>query len=804
MLLLYLFLGLAGCEEREYILSDKSEKTVEVSLYINLADDADGYSLPQATATRIASDLPDDNTGLSGSNPSFAIKLIPSPQTKAGNAVAKKPDKLYNLEIQQYDRSGNRIGGMAADKVVDRTIGDRFTVTLAPAVDCQLVFVAWGSGNDIRLGTSATLSDIQKNKVIDASSIQPLDPAVQADMNKMPYVLHLQHVDVTADGTNGTIGNRSENNHDVRILLQRLATRLNLSWEYNVGGVVSDYRLNRILLQSVPLNYNVIAAPDIAENNTYPSLLDQFTTLSLTADEIARKSYSCWVPANVRGSNPAATSSLHRIKQNAPVGSSYATFIAVNEKNTKQKLDYRIYLGGKESSDFNLYAHTDYTYTVTFNHTHLPVNDRRVTIIDPIPASENNHNLVPTANCFMVVPGGAFCFNPLLFQQNGQAVTNDVLAGWGAAEGGITSVKLIWQTKENGDVGDPVMGVVNSTTDHTNIVDMKNGLIYCRVAPNTTGGSGLIAAYNSSGEILWSWHVWVTDYNPDPTGDETVLTPANKRKLKFTNHGSDQLPMMDRNLGAMAGYTLSDPPKNTLDMSKGNGFHYQWGRKDPFAGSYSAVSIDIISGLTSASIAPKGMLNRYGPDGISYLPLVTATERQTLRNTYKMPTDYILLSLAKYGWCAENIAVIQTLWNDAAGLKGMHDPCPAGWRVVSNSDFKSLAEGGSVSGNVTPNAANPTTAVADGGLYLYFQQNGAGEASYFRMPGYRRTTNTFEFIGLRSIIWMREYSAKGVDSYYSNGFDIYYAGNGNRQSFGITQSFSIQDGQVTRCIQERK
>ncbi|MFR8356738.1 MAG: hypothetical protein ACLVEJ_14635 [Parabacteroides sp.] len=32
----------------------------------------------------------------------------------------------------------------------------------------------------------------------------------------------------------------------------------------------------------------------------------------------------------------------------------------------------------------------------------------------------------------------------------------------------------MWQTKgENGDVGDPVMGIVNAENDHTNIVDIK-------------------------------------------------------------------------------------------------------------------------------------------------------------------------------------------------------------------------------------------------------------------------------------------------------------------------------------------
>ena len=63
----------------------------------------------------------------------------------------------------------------------------------------------------------------------------------------------------------------------------------------------------------------------------------------------------------------------------------------------------------------------------------------------------------------------------------------------------------------------------------------------------------MIAAYdgaNGTGNILWSWHVWVTDYQPDASGTETVLTPENKRKFKL---GTSNTVMMDRNLGAYEG-----------------------------------------------------------------------------------------------------------------------------------------------------------------------------------------------------------------------------------------------------------
>lgn len=156
--------------------------------------------------------------------------------------------------------------------------------------------------------------------------------------------------------------------------LRRLAVRLRLSWTYMVG----NYRLHQLILHSIPLRYQVVPVPDVATGNTYPSLLSLFTTL-VENDINQEGTYCCWLPANVRGEGTAATSQEYRTKQTAPLGSSYAAFIAVNTSDAQKKLDYRLYLGGEEGTDFNLYENTVYTYSVRFAHAGLPVNDRRVT-----------------------------------------------------------------------------------------------------------------------------------------------------------------------------------------------------------------------------------------------------------------------------------------------------------------------------------------------------------------------------------------------------------------------------------------
>lgn len=767
--LLSLVLMNMGCEDKiDSPAVDPSEgKMVEVSLNIGFTDKEDGYALGT-------------KSGTSTDKGAFSCELQPMVITKGSASV--KPDKLYNLEIQQYDQTGKRVGGMSSAKTQD--IGSTINVSLEPTNDnagCQLVIVAWGDNTTTtRLGTSNTLKDVQK-LFIDASDINSIPTD---NMNKMPYVLHLKHVKVE----DGSI--KSIDGHDVRLLLKRLATRLTINWDYKV----TDYTLNQIILQSIPLNYNVVAAPD--ENETYPSLLDQYTSIQLSKDEIENSgnTYSCWIPANVRGFNTASNSPLYRIKANAPTGSAYASFIAKNNSSgSKEKLNYRVYLGGKDYSDFNLYGNTDYSYTVTFKHEGIPTNDYRVTYINPISASENNENFVNTANCFMVTPGGAFCFNPYKYYIDGKVIENDLLQGW-CKDSKIQSVRVFWQTLEDGDLGDPILGTVNSSDDHTNIVDIKDGnifnaaRIYCRVAPNTKGGNGLIAAYTSpdgSGKPVWSWHIWVTTYRPDNTGNTTVLDP-DKRKLKFTRgSGSDQLPMMDRNLGAMAGY-VDAAPTDALDRAKSNGFHYQWGRKDPFPSSYTNDnSITTVDPPANNDKPVPGILNLYKADGLTCIPLTTEeAPTDNFKTAYNFPLTIFALSMR---WLSPVPTDFNLVWLN----KSVHDPCPQGWKVPTSAQYKRLVS----------QIANGSSIKKDGGALLRYDTSDNDKYTYIRFTGYWYTATHFSGIGEYTLLWCGDDISKG--SGYDSGAGGFYFRVDNKSSTSIITTGHQCAALSLRCIQER-
>ena len=735
-----------------------------------------------------------------GGSTAFNASLLPGVITRASTDV---PDQLYNLEIRQYDVNGNHLTGNDYGTV---NIGTSLDVTLQASDDCQLILVARGNGPAVAALGTKTLEQVQ-SMIVNSSVINAIDPSATGSMNAMPYVLHLKHVKVAV--VNGkAIIQSPDGSYDMRLMLKRLATRLTVTWDYSV----TDYKLKQLLIQSVPLNYTIVDRPET--DGTYPSIVSQFTTLEIPVADAnaAHGSYSCWVPANVRGESVAATTETQRTKANAPVGSTFFNFVAVNTTDGKKKLDYRVYIGSGSSTDFNMYCNKDYSYTVNFAHVGIPTGDNRVTYIDPIPASENNDNLVSTANCFMVEPGGAFCFDPFAFQQNGTEITNSQMTGWyGTASTGIKSVKLLWQTRENGDVGDPVMGIANSDDDHTNIVDIKridnNDIsgnpandkgqcrIYCRVAANTTGGNGVIAAYdgpNGTGNIVWSWHVWVTDYKPDTRGGEQVLEPVNKRKLLFSLNNASVLPMMDRNLGAMAGY-VDEAPTSFVEMSKTNGFHYQWGRKDPFPSSYTTKKISVINNKNS-STPPEGMLNRYAADGITYVVNGGQSGTISYQTSCRQPLVFYAANSKGPAWT--NIASASFKgWDETD--KPVWDPCPAGWRVISRVDLAAVNQNGSSLPN--NNIKNYNTRNDDGGYLLYFEQLNGGHASYFRFTGYGRYMNTFEFIGDLCTIWTRN---KGTDNGYNSYAGWFNSGGTSSELFTIITKYQ-SDAHPLRCVQEK-
>lgn len=203
----------------------------------------------------------------------------------------------------------------------------------------------------------------------------------------------------------------------------------------------------------------------------------------------------------------------------------------------------------------------------------------------------------------------------------------------GAAITDINSAVWLWSSKE-GDSSDPII---------SDII-YKNGEI--GFTASGVEGNAVIAALDAEKNIVWSWHIWITD------------TP---KTMEYEN-GS---VFMDRMLGA----TSAERGSN-----KGNlGLFYQWGRKDPI---YGGTKDEFKNAFNSAN--NETLIN---PDfNMKWQFVNKGTDIET---SIKEPMNYFIGS--KLDWLAKGDA---TLWGDE---KTDYDPCPAGYHVPSSAELSSIA-----------------------------------------------------------------------------------------------------------------
>ena len=222
-----------------------------------------------------------------------------------------------------------------------------------------------------------------------------------------------------------------------------------------------------------------------------------------------------------------------------------------------------------------------------------------------------------TANSYVVSTAGSYKFTPTKGNSN-------------TSVGSVASVAVLWEsfgTYVTPNVGDLVKEI-----------KYENGVIKFKTADTFKEGNAVIAAKDASGNILWSWHIWLTD---QPEG-----------QVYYNNAGT----MMDRNLGA----TSATPG----DIGA-HGLLYQWGRKDPFLCAMSAqTSIDAESTLA--------------------WPSAVTSDSSTGKIEYAIlhPTTFIAQNNKNYDWYYTGSQDTDiTRWTESSSPKSIYDPCPAGWRV---------------------------------------------------------------------------------------------------------------------------
>ena len=324
-----------------------------------------------------------------------------------------------------------------------------------------------------------------------------------------------------------------------------------------------------------------------------------------------------------------------------------------------------------------------------------------------------------TANCYIVSAYGRYKFKT-------------VRGNSSKSVGSVASAAVLWES-----FGTSVTPSVGSLIESASYND---GYITFQTADTFKEGNAVIAAKDAAGNILWSWHIWMTD---QPQGQEY-----------YNGAGT----MMDRNLGA-----TSATPGDVGAL----GLLYQWGRKDPFLGSSSI----------SRSTVAKSTIT--WPSAVS-----TSSSKGTVSYVTAHPTTFVTSSSSNdYDWHYSSRD--NTLWTTSDKTKSIYDPCPAGWRVPDGGSngvwLKALGSSSyfDYKYNSTKEGMN------------FYGKFGSASTIWYPAAGYRYSSDgSLNLVGGGGLYWSASPGGSYCLYFYNYG-DVNPSDDCNRRAYG----------QSVRCLQ---
>ena len=283
-----------------------------------------------------------------------------------------------------------------------------------------------------------------------------------------------------------------------------------------------------------------------------------------------------------------------------------------------------------------------------------------------------------TANCYVVRTPGAYKFplvygngikrgvaNDAAYTRQGTTYTADFVNHLGNA---ITSPYI----EKNANCQPASAGLLWQTHQSmiTSVSLVEGG--DCKYIQFTVGqvpatnGNAVLFVKDSGGNIMWSWHIWLTS---DSLGPEV-----------FKNNTAVEYQLMSENLGAMwnEARTRSFNP------------HYQWGRKDPMAppASYSSTSQHTLYDINNNVYTGFGVLGA-DSDELSTKTVDNAIKNPNLFFTRYDQTSHNWNNLTWFNnfWNAAETASSSLADNQASAVKTIYDPCPVGFMLPSGRAF---------------------------------------------------------------------------------------------------------------------
>lgn len=181
-------------------------------------------------------------------------------------------------------------------------------------------------------------------------------------------------------------------------------------------------------------------------------------------------------------------------------------------------------------------------------------------------------------------------------------------------------------------------------------------------------GNMIVAGYDSRGTVVWSWHLWFLDEEPE---------------IKNSN----DYAVMDRFLGATVAPTVA--PADASVALGSLGLYYQWGRKDPFQGpkEMSIQSSGVTTGFSDIWVYDR-TAGTWSDKPKSTLTTEKVADNKSIINSVANPMTY---------FCASDTSVYP--WDDGVVPQTGFDIYDV-WDVWSNSCFENYVDGGTCRPNL--------------------------------------------------------------------------------------------------------
>lgn len=638
--------------------------------------------------------------------------------TKGGSETAIK-----NLWIIQFDGSGDDARVLGTPAYISDFSGTSCSVQLAktkedaPGLVC-FIANSFERVGELNINKWTTFGDFKKL----SKSVNSEDDVFGAVDNTAKYLILYGET-------------RAQITSDTKTLSVNLCPNVaKVTFDVTAGNV-SGLQIQSVQLCSVPSVSHY--AVDHTKEGLFPSTISfdriNYEVKPWQAGE-ASMSFDAYLPVNLRGTS-ISTASQDKARY-APFAATYLLVSANKTEGDKTiPTTYAFYLGGDSNdnyhNDYNIRAGSHYTYKFNVGVIGDPRTDSRVTVWDEVDFTDQKYGL---ANSYILNP---------LPSGNGDRTFRIPI-------GQITTFWTEYESSTSHNLSDGEWECVVLAADF-DVSDGRfrvsspiigNGTPYFEVAvaPGLEGNVVVGVEKVGSQAVSWSWHLWITDYDPyscfefgeavsgqyiypvsggyvhryaDSPDQLTEYDPSkpgnySEEKYYWLLPKNSRQYMMDRNLGALNGEKYPIDNRGLL--------YYQYGRKDPFF-------FDGTNKITNTDASGVASINYNNIEG-------GATVKYSVEN----PQTYIFKTESPYSWTQEdkylkdeNGKLSTMIWNDRKAVhefkdkditrKSIFDPCPPGFRLPSQqvlNGFTPQGASGVMNEKATTNVFQDASITVDG------------------------------------------------------------------------------------------